>query len=106
MNRRDKRLLQRQGQLGPDGVTPVRRTEAPRRQTASAAVAAGVPRERFSLRVFLHEVNVEMRKVVRPSREETVNYSTVVLATLILLVALIFGFDFGFEKAAIFLFKG
>jgi preprotein translocase subunit SecE len=75
------------------------RTVPPRR---SATVSA--PR-RTSPRQFLHEVNVEMRKVVWPTRTTTINYSTVVIVTLAIVMALIFGLDLGFQKLAVFLFK-
>ncbi|MGH9121434.1 MAG: preprotein translocase subunit SecE [Acidimicrobiales bacterium] len=56
-------------------------------------------------RQFLHEVNVELRKVVWPTRAEVINYSTVVFLTLAIMMALIFGLDIGFSKIAVFLFK-
>ncbi len=55
-------------------------------------------------REFLHEVNVELRKVVWPTRQETINYSSVVLVTLAVLMALIFGLDDGFSHLASLLF--
>ncbi len=45
-----------------------------------------------------------MRKVVWPSRAETINYSAVVFVTLVVLMALIFGLDLAFTKVATFLF--
>ncbi len=71
--------------------------------TARQALAPG--RHRVGPRQFLHEVNVEMRKVAWPTRAETVNYSTVVLVTLVLLMALIFGLDIAFQHAANFIFN-
>jgi preprotein translocase subunit SecE len=101
MNREQKRLLQRQGQLGADGE-PTTRTRDKARPTAPAQAAQ---RSRTSPRVFLHEVGVELRKVAWPSRAETINYSTVVLITLIIVIALIFVLDYGFSFVARFLFK-
>ncbi|MGH9094052.1 MAG: preprotein translocase subunit SecE [Acidimicrobiales bacterium] len=46
-----------------------------------------------------------MRKVVWPTRAETLNYSSVVFVTLAVLMALIFGLDLGFSKVALYLFK-
>jgi preprotein translocase subunit SecE len=102
MNRQQRRLLQRQGQMTEDG-TPAAppRAEAPARRSRPAA---GAPR-RTSPRQFLHEVNVEMRKVAWPPRAETANYSTVVFITLAILMALIFVLDLLFSKMAVFLFK-
>ena len=101
MNREQKRLLQRQGQIGADGE-PV----APKREkTRPVTVQAAAQRTRTSPRVFLHEVSVELRKVAWPTRAETINYSTVVLMTLAIVMALIFFLDYGFSVVARFLFK-
>ncbi len=40
-----------------------------------------------------------------PTRAETINYSTVVLITLVIVIALIFVLDYGFSAVARFLFK-
>ena len=100
MNREQKRLLQRQGQLGDDGAPVARRREQTRPVTASAA-----QRTRTKPREFLHEVNVEMRKVAWPTRTETINYSLVVFVTLVVVILLIFGLDYVFHTASSFLFK-
>jgi preprotein translocase subunit SecE len=71
--------------------------------TARQALAPS--RHRVGPRQFLHEVNVEMRKVAWPTRAETINYSTVVLITLVLLMAMIFGLDIAFQHAANFVFN-
>ena len=101
MNREQKRLLQRQGQLGADGTPATRRREAPTRPPSTPTPT----RSRAKPREFLHEVTVEMRKVAWPSRTETANYSIVVLITLAIVIALIFLLDYIFAKGAIFLFK-
>ena len=69
--------------------------------------ASAVPPERHRIapRQFLHEVNVELRKVAWPTRAETINYSTVVFVTLAVLMALIFALDLVFTKLAGFLFN-
>ena len=105
MNRQQRRLLQRQGQMTEDGAA---RRAGSRRASPSArrpGRSPGAPRRRTSPRQFLHEVNVEMRKVAWPTRAETINYSTVVFITLAILMALIFVLDLLFSKLAIFLFK-
>jgi preprotein translocase subunit SecE len=100
MNREQKRLLQRQGQLGPDGAPATRRREQARPITAPAA-----QRTRTKPREFLHEVTVEMRKVAWPTKAETANYSLVVLVTLVVMIALIFALDYVFSGLSRFLFK-
>lgn len=97
MNRETKRLLQRQGQLREDG-TPA----ASRRQAASA----NAPKEpRTKPRQYLREVNAELRKVAWPTRNETINLSFVVFVFLILMTALIFGFDWVFSKSVLWIVK-
>jgi preprotein translocase subunit SecE len=96
--------MQRQGQLTEDGEPAARRPE-PAERRAPARPVAGAPRRRTSPRQFLHEVNVELRKVAWPTRAETINYSTVVFITLAVLMVLIFLLDLAFSKLAIYLFK-
>ena len=98
MNRQMKRMMQRQGQTGPDGApAPARREPRQTRPTPAA--------KRTSAGQFLREVRAELRKVAWPDRAEVVNYSTVVLVTLILLIGLILALDYGFSKSVLFLFK-
>jgi preprotein translocase SecE subunit len=99
MNREQKRLLQRQGQIGADGEPVAKKRDQPR------PVTAPTQRSRVKPREFLHEVGVELRKVAWPTRAETINYSTVVLMTLVIVIALIFALDYAFSVGARFLFK-
>ncbi len=98
MNRQMKRLMQRQGQLGSDGTpSPVR--HQPSRPAPKPAA------QRTSPATFLREVRGELRKVAWPTRAEVLNYSTVVLVTLVLLIGLIFVLDYAFAKSVLFLFR-
>jgi preprotein translocase subunit SecE len=92
-----KRMMQRQGQLGPDGA-PARRQPPPRPAPRPA-------RERTGAAEFGRQVRAELRKVAWPTRAEVVNYSIIVLIGLIVLMGLIFGLDYIFGKAVLFLFK-
>ena len=96
MNRQMKRMMQRQGQLAPDG-TPARR-EAPR-------PAARPPKERIGPAEYFRQVRAELRKVAWPTRAEVISYSIVVLVALLVLTALIFALDLAFGKVVIFLFE-
>jgi preprotein translocase subunit SecE len=87
--------MQRQGQIGPDGAP------APRTQPRPAPRAT---QQRLSPAAYTREVRAELRKVAWPTRAEVVNYSVVVLFTVIVLTALIFGLDYLFAKAVLFLF--
>ena len=99
MNRQTKRMLQRQGALGAEGQPAV-----DRRAQAAAARGRAPRRERTSPRTLVKEVRGELRRVAWPSRAEVVNYSTIVLVTLIILVSLVFALDFVMAKAVLFLF--
>ncbi len=101
MNRQTKRMLQRQGALGPDGSAPV---DTKARQQAVARSRANVKRERTSPATFVKEVRGELRRVAWPTRAEVVNYSTIVLVTLVILVAFVFGLDYAFSKTILYLF--
>ena len=95
MNRQQKRLLQKQGEIDAEGA-PVRT----RGRSASTP-----PTERTSPGQFLREVRGELRKVAWPSRAETVNYSIVVLVTVIVLTAMIYGLDWIFSTFVLELFE-
>ena len=105
MNRQQRRLLQRQGQMTEEGLpaAPARRPEPAERRPARPV--PGAPRRRTSPREFLHEVNVELRKVAWPSRADTMNYATVVFIALAVLMGVIFVLDLAFSNLASFLFK-
>ena len=95
MNRQQKRMLQKQGEVDADGA-PVRT----RRQPQQSA-----PQERTGPMQFLREVRGELRKVAWPSRSETVNYSIVVLVTIVVLGAIIYGLDWVFSTLILDLFE-
>lgn len=94
MNRETKRMMQRQGQIGPDGA-PARRS-VPRQPPR--------PSQRVGAAGYAREVRAELRKVAWPTRPEVVNYSIVVLTTIALLTLLIFALDYVFAKGVLFLF--
>ncbi len=97
MNREQKRLLQRQGQIGADGAATSRRTTTQDLQRRRG--------ERVKTRQFLREVREEMRQVAWPKRPEVNNYTTIVLVVLIFMTALIFGLGAGFSKFVTFFFQ-
>jgi preprotein translocase subunit SecE len=91
-------MMARQGAAGADGGATV----ADRRQ--QVATRRPVKRERTSPATFLREVRGELRRVAWPTRAEVVNYSTIVLFTLAILITLIFILDYAFAKLILFLF--
>lgn len=104
LNREQKRMLKKQGELGDDGAPAPRKA-----RTATAAggpAAARSPKEkRTTFPVFVKEVRAELRKVAWPTRKETVNYSIIVAVTLVLLTSLIFALDWVFSEAVLRLFE-
>lgn len=97
MNREQKRMLQRQGQVAADG------TPTPTRRGPSARPAP--TEKRTGLLQFFREVNSELRKVTWPSRKEVRVYSLVTLMTLVFMIALIFGLDYVFSNLSFKIFK-
>ena len=95
MNRETKRLMRRQGQMEADGSPSTRR---------AAPAPAARRRQRSSPAQFAREVRDEMRQVAWPNRSEMVNYTAVVVTTLILMVSLIFVLNLGFGKAVLYMF--
>jgi len=97
MNRQTKRQLQRQGQLGADGAPAARKRPAPQ--------APRPAEERTSPAQFLREVRGELRKVAWPSRPEVINYSIIVLITVVVLTTYIALLDLAFGEAVFKLFE-
>ena len=98
MNRQQKRMLQRQGQLGDDGEPAARKR--------TAAPPAPRPKEqRTSAPQFVREVRGELRKVAWPTRAEVVNYSIIVLVAVVLLTAYVAALDYGFGDVLLKLFS-
>lgn len=79
--------MQRAGQLNQDGSQA-----APSRERKAAA-AQGVRSERTKPAQFVREVRAELRKVTWPTRDEVIRLSIVVLVTLVVFTALVFGLD-------------
>ena len=95
MNRQQKRQMQKQGEIDAEGE-PIRA-----RKQASGAQ----PQERTSPVQFLREVRGELRKVAWPTKDETVNYSIVVLITIVIVGAMIYGLDWLFSTFILELFE-
>jgi preprotein translocase subunit SecE len=102
MNRQQKRMLQKQGQLGADGAPVARKRPAPQAPRPAKPVAK---EGRTGPLQFLREVRVELRKVAWPSRSETINYSIIVLITVVVLTTYIGLLDVFFGEAVFKLFE-
>ena len=97
MNREQKRMMQRQGQVGADGTAGSRRTSAQDVQRRRG--------QRTKPAQFIREIREEMRQVAWPTRPEVINYTLIVLFVLIFMTSLIFGLGYGFSKFVTFLFQ-
>jgi preprotein translocase subunit SecE len=64
----------------------------------AAAKDKGKPaRKRTSPFLFYRQVVAELRKVIWPTRNELVTYTTVSLIFVVIVVAIVFGLDNGFS---------
>ena len=103
MNRQAKRMMARQK------ATPQDRAEAVRQRRPSPVSPErrrqrGKTRER--LVEYLKQVRGELRKVNWPTRREVIGYTVVVLVTVTVLTALVFGLDLSFSKTLLNLIQG
>ena len=89
MSREQRRMMRKMGAVNEAGA-PV--------HTPRAAPVTRPADDRTSPRQFVQEVRGELRKVAWPTKQEVKIYSIVVLVTVILFTALVFGLDFGFGK--------
>ena len=62
------------------------------------------PRERTSPSQFFSEVRGELRKVAWPGRSEVINSTIIVLIAVVFMTTLIFGSDYLWAKAVLFLY--
>jgi preprotein translocase subunit SecE len=97
MNRQQKRMLQRQGQVGEDGA-PVAKRRAPQAPPPKTEA-------RTSPAEFVREVRGELRKVAWPTRAEVINYSIIVLVAVVILTTIIATLDYGVGEAILKLFE-
>jgi preprotein translocase subunit SecE len=94
MNRQTKRMMAKQGTDKP------KRADGDKRRPSSAAPT----REKIGPREYLGEVKGELRKVAWPTRKEVINSTIIVLIAVVVMTALIFGFDYASSKFVLFLF--
>ncbi|MEA3018751.1 MAG: preprotein translocase subunit SecE [Actinomycetota bacterium] len=97
MNREQKRMMRRQGDLADDGTPAPRRPD--QRPVPRAASDRATPRQ------FVREVRGELRKVAWPSRDEVIRYSIIVFVTVVLLTAFVNLIDYLSTEAILYLFK-
>lgn len=96
LNRQQRRMLQRSGDVDAEGNVVAQRRQAPAQPRTE---------ERVGARQFVKEVRQELKKVAWPTRQETVKFSVIVLVTVIVFTALIAGLDWLFSEFVIRLFS-
>ena len=97
MNRQQKRMMQKQGQLGADGETPTRQRKGPPPPKPPTE-------ERTTPVQFVREVRGELRKVAWPTREEVRNYSIIVLIAVVLVTTMVAVLDYVFGLSVLWLY--
>ena len=53
---------------------------------------------------YIRQVVAELRKVIWPTRQELITYTTVVLVFVVIMVSVVAVLDFGFTKAVLTIF--
>lgn len=95
MNREQRRMLQKQGQIDADGNAVRTRRDA----------RSSAPPERVGPVEYVREVRSELRRVNWPTRRETINYTIVVMMTLVILTMFIAGLDYAFGEGILRLLR-
>jgi len=98
MNREQKRMMQRQGELAPDG-TPAPRRPEPRATARPQSDRRATPSQ------FLREVRGELRKVAWPDRDEIIRFSVIVFVTVVLLTSFVALVDYLSTEGILYLFE-
>jgi preprotein translocase subunit SecE len=96
LNREQRRLLQRQGEIDESG-DPVRQRRTPPAQPTKE--------ERTKPAEFFREVRGELKKVAWPTRQETIRYTIIVLVTVVVLTTFIGVLDWVFSELVFKLFE-
>jgi preprotein translocase subunit SecE len=88
-------------------VTDVGQTRTPSKPTKGKE-RSGNPISRWyrAAALFVSQILDELRKVVRPTRSELVNYTIVVIVFVTFVMALVASVDFGFTKLVLWVFGG
>ena len=89
-----------------DVTTDQVRTVTATRPTESRQPRPESRRRRTGIRLFLRQVVAELRKVVRPTRNELLTYFSVVLVFVLAVMTYVSLLDFGFGKLVLWVFGG
>ena len=78
----------------------------PNRSRRGQAQGGAVSRFFRAIGAFLAQVLDELRKVVRPTRSELINYTAVVLVFVVFIMAITAGLDWGLTRLMLWVFGG
>jgi preprotein translocase subunit SecE len=107
MNRETKRAMARQQRTTDQGqrLQQLRKQQASRQQQAVRSAASGRRRRGLGgIGSFGSEVMAELRKVNWPDRKTVLGYTVVVLVSVSVITAIIFGLDYLFGQAVVALY--
>jgi preprotein translocase subunit SecE len=93
--------------VGPKGPV-VNRSDhpPPTDQVRHVTTTSATKRRSGGVRLFLRQVVAELKKVVRPTRNELLTYTSVVLVFVIAVMTYVSILDFGFGKLVLWAFGG
>ena len=74
--------------------------------TTSSATKTRRGTGRTGGRLFLRQVVAELKKVVRPTRNELITYTSVVLVFVVAVMTFVSLLDYGFGRLALWVFGG
>lgn len=77
---------------------------APRARSVKSGEGWWLQRVVLSFVQFIREIVAELRKVIWPSRQELITYTTVVVVFVVILIAIVAGLDFGFARLTLWMF--
>ncbi len=69
------------------------------------AVPVQQRKERVKMRQFLREIQLELKRVIWPTRQEVLTYSVVVIVVVLILTGLVFLLDVGFARGVVEIFR-
>lgn len=86
--------------------TPTVTTYATTHQVRTVTETPATKSRRTGIRLFVRQVVAELRKVVRPTRNELVTYTTVVLVFVLAVMTYVSVLDFGIGRLVLWVFGG
>ncbi|MFB7472215.1 preprotein translocase subunit SecE [Kitasatospora sp. NPDC057692] len=92
---------------GTDGAAETTPAEGESRRKRSGDKKSGKRGKKgvfARLALFYRQIIAELRKVVWPTRNQLMSYTSVVVVFVVIVMAFVWGLDYGFSKAALWIF--